>query len=299
MNKTTFARRQIYLMNMKHIPLKSNLILVALSTLVFFSQQATAQFEFKFASEEEAQFYYNMGKRTAKQTWWFFDYRLKNHENTDYRYFRVYLEAYNLWVKDIKSIDGGRYEGVVDTELPYDQGTDVSKPIRFEGIEVDDWMIADDYYLRGGFTIRIKSFEERKLFMQKGQFRTACSATNDDFFNLSKTRSEGHEAGSEEFIQRFNGKHLAFRDSLVAHAYFNEYALKLGINGCVSIRFNVLPSGKIENIKIIQSPGGGLSEILKRALTEVSYLIPPDEFQTEPLIVTIPYCFKMELGQFK
>lgn len=278
------------------MPLKLTVVFAA---FILFSQQATAQSEFEFASEEEAQYYYDMGKRTAKQTWWFFDYRLKNHENTDYRYFRVYLESYNLWVKDIKSIDGGKYEGIVDTELPYEEGTDVSKPIHFEGIEIDDWMVVDDYYLRGGFTVRIKSFEERKLYMKKGQFRTTCSATNDDFFNLSETRSRGHEAGSGEFIQRFNGKYPIFRDSLVAHAYFNEYAKKLGINGCVSIRFDVLPDGKIKNIKIIQSPGGGLSDILKRALTEVSYLIPPDEFQKEPLTVTIPFCFKMELGRFK
>ncbi len=271
---------------------------ILLYAFILFTTQALGQSDFEFASEEEYQYLHDMGKRTAKQSWWFFEERLTNNE-PEYKYFRVFLEFQNVWLKDIKKISDDTFVGTIDPELPYDAAMDLSQPFKFDKAEVDDWMLVDDYYMLGGFTVRIKPFEERKKYMKAGQFRTNCSATNDDFRILSAKKAKVSLETSIFLDSFYKGGTRAFFDSLSSNLYFNDYSLKLGIHGCVILECGVTPEGTISYIKTIQSPGGGLSDIAKNALNAVASGFIPEKERKEVIILQIPICFKLELGRYK
>lgn len=216
-----------------------------------------------------------MGKRTAKQTWWFFEHRLIDNE-PQYKYFRVFFEQKNVWLKDIKKLSAGHFEGIIDTDLPHDNSFNNEYKLEFGPREIDDWLMVDDYYLVGGFTVRILPFELRNSFMKKGQYRTTGAAVNNDFIELSHIIVTEKAEILVSLDSLFLTGEQGFKDSLSMNIKYTNYARELGIEGWVHVVFEIDKNGVMQNLTVIRGIGGGLNDNIKELLWRLKdYWLPP------------------------
>ncbi len=246
------------------------------SFLLFVTLHSSAQTD--FSKEEQLEYMKQMGSRTAKQTWWFFDKRLK--EPLKYTFQHVYIEFIGVYVKDIKQLPSGKYQGLVDLDLPHDPSfSETNQEIKFDSAEIDDWFMVDDTYLVGGFWLRLMHFDDLKTFKRKGKFSIPFQSINEDFIKSSKMTSsmdydydsdddEGYRMNIQEL---FPGGDKGFQDSIQSRLTYPEYAYYMGIEGYVTIQFTLLVDyGVIENLKVIRGVGAGLSDVAKTAFRQTS-----------------------------
>lgn len=214
-----------------------------------------------------------MGSRTAKQTWWFFDKRLK--EPLEYRFLHVFIESKNVFIKDIKHLPTGYYQGLVDLDLPHDEIYDEpNQVIQFDSIEVDDWFMVEDVYLIGGFLFRLQDFEYQRSIMKIGNFKLLRSAINEDFIASSRIL-EGTIKIERTEQDLFQGGQKAFLDSLSNHLHYSSFAKHMRLEGWVTLQFTIGKQGGISRIKVVRGIGGGLSDIAKNTLYDLSpYWLP-------------------------
>ncbi len=257
---------QIYVKTQRIYPMKHFICCILL--LAAFASNAQSD----LSKEEQLEYMKQMGSRTAKQTWWFFNQRLK--EPLSYTYQHVYIEFLNVYVKDIKQLPSGKYQGVVDLELPHDQSfNETNQDIKFDSAEIDDWFMVDDTYLVGGFLLRIMQFDDLKPFKKKGRFSIPFQSINEDFIKSSKMYSDLSYDGDEpvNVQELFPGGNKGFHDSVQAYLYYPDYAHYMGIEGFVTVEFTLLVDhGIIENIKVIRGVGAGLNDIAKNAFRQTA-----------------------------
>lgn len=263
--------------------------LIIYSFLLFATLNSSAQPD--FSKEEQLEYMKQMGSRTAKQTWWFFDQRLK--EPLDYTFQHVYIEFIGVYIKDIKQLPSGKYHGLVDLDLPHDPSfSETNQEIKFDSAEIDDWFMVDDTYLIGGFGLRLMDFNDLKTFKKKGKFSIPFQSINEDFIKSSKmTGSLDYDYGSEDdedqrinLQELFPGGDKGFHDSIQSRLNYPEYAHYMGIEGYVTIQFTLLVDyGVIENLKVIRGVGAGLSDVAKSAFRQTSRYWKPTTNQKNKL----------------
>jgi hypothetical protein len=254
---------------------------------------------------EDLDFMKQMSSRTAKQTWWFFDKRLK--EPLHYNYLHVYLEFQNVYLKDIKQLPSGKYLGVVDLELPHDPAFDASNlNVKFDSTEIDDWFMVEDVYLIGGFQIRLLPFQELQLMMKKGKFKIPHQSVNEDFIAISELNKAPLD--DNDNIIWVTGTHVqdlfpggidGFKDSVGNNLVYTEYAHYMGIEGFVTAQFSILKNGGISNIKILRGVGGGLSDTAKNTLNKLGQYWKPFPTEYYPKELTMIYTIRFYFRDYE
>lgn len=268
-------------------------LIVLLLSLVFAFNSYAQKFDF---DEEQLEYLQEVGKLTANQTWWFFEHRLKE-PLPEYRFHHVYLPFQDVWVKDIKQLPKGRFVGVIDLNLPHGTGVEMlNDSIRFHPNDVGDWIIVDDYYLLGGFTLWYRSFEELKQYRKLGQFRVKGFCINRDFVELSNLEEETSPKAIREDNRMLNlyfqGGAQAFIDSMKAKVNYPDYAVLLGIEGYVTLRFKLNGNGELEDMVVLRGIGCGLHEEFMLAVKELQPLFFADPDKKD-VYFTIPYHFQL------
>jgi TonB family protein len=272
--------------------MKIRLFLVLLHlAVVFDSYSQMPDFD-----EEQIEYLHEVGKLTASQTWWFFEHRLKE-PLPEYRFHHVYLPFQDVWVKDIKPLPKGRFVGVIDLDLPHGKGVEMLKDsIRFQPGDVGDWIIVDDYYLLGGFTLWYRSFTELKPYRKLGQFRMKGFCVNRDFVELSELKEEtskdAYQRNGLLLQQHFIGGAKTFYDSIHAKTEYPDYAVLIGIEGYVTLRFKLNGDGELEDFAILRGIGCGLHEEFIVAVKSLEHLFVPDPDKKD-VYITIPFHFRL------
>ncbi len=242
---------------------------------------------FRFESEEHRIYYHEMGKRTAKQTWWFFEHRLGNNL-PQYTYFRVFFEQKNVWLKDIEKISEDRFQGIVDTELPHDSSFKKGCKFEFIAREIDDWLMVDDYNLVGGFTVRILPFALRKSYMNKGEYRIIGAAINNDFIELSRIIPSEKEEMSYTLDELFLTGEQGFKDSLAKNLKYTNYAIDLGIEGWIHVVLEIDKNSVMQKLTIMRGIGGGLNDSVKELMWQLKdYWISPKLDGHTPQVISL------------
>lgn len=246
---------------------------------------------------EDLEYAKQLCSRTAKQTWWFFDKRLK--EPQAYRYQHVYIEFQNIYIKDIQQLPSGKYKGIVNLDLPHDSAfTESNREITFDSMEIDDWFMVEDVYLIGGFGVRIMPFEERQLILRKGRCKLPQQCINDDFIESSKMppSADNIKLSEEQLNKIFQGGQKAFLESLRKKLYFTEFSMMMGLEGWVTLQFNIEEDGSLSKVKVLRGIGGGLNDIARNILFDLKdYFLPHKATDfPEPLTFTLPIRFRYD-----
>jgi TonB family protein len=239
-----------------------------------------------------AQNYSEIARLTVQQTWWYFDLRVDNPQ-PDQRYFRVLLNE-NIWLKDIRKNGNGTYTGYPDREISRDIDKGIDS-VSFTAKQVADWLLVDEGTLVGGFLLREPGNEDKKYVKRKGHFRIArYRAVSADFIRSSKFEGQGERNDTmATYIlnTRYNGGARGFYKSLSKQLTYPEYARLNGIEGYTYIRFTVKGSGKVSDISIVRSVGGGTLEEVNRVMHLMTDWIAKEDEET--LLLTLPACFKL------
>jgi hypothetical protein len=259
-------------------------IVLILSTLVLAPVPGLSQ-ELTPGQKEELSL---ISRMTAKQTWWFFDLRLK-HPLYRYHDFMVFLPVQAVWVKNITQQSSGNYTGSVATLAGQDHAA-TEPAVSFDSTEIDDWLFVDDDLIIGGFNARLQGLEDI-LRMQRavnGYFRN--EAINQDFIDESRVTPFCSESLPDyDLSNRFPGGDEGFSSYLSSHITYPYYAQYLGIQGQTTCRFLVLPSGEVSRILVVRSIGAGTSEQAKRTIGEMPVWLKADR----PCWYTVPLSFKL------
>lgn len=269
-------------------PMKSPFLALLLSLSCLFPV-AAQQYD-----QEELEYLRAIGERTASQTWWFFEHRLRQ-PLPEYRFHHVYLPFQDVWVKDVSPIGKGRFVGVIDMELPHGAGVELlNDSIRFHPRDIGDWIIVEEYYLLGGFTLWYKGFEQLKPYRKLGQFRLNAFCINDDFVKLSHLENSQEKLEEVALLTNlyFQGGYAAFVDSLKQRIVYPDYAVLLGIEGDVNMQFKLTGSGEIKDIIAVRGIGCGLHEEFRDAIQELQpYFTAPEDGRD--VVITLPFHFRI------
>jgi TonB family protein len=245
--------------------------------------------------DENTELMQQIGIRTARQTWWFFDKRLKTP--IDYAFQHVYIKRLDVYIQNIRKLPDGKYTGIVNLNLPHNIiFTENNQEITFDSAEIDDWFMVQDTYLVGGFYLRTLPFAEKQQVKKEGYFNYGAIVINDDFIEStfdslpSKTM-----AWPEEDHSYFIGGQKALLDSLQQKLYYSNYARLMGIEGRVLVNFTIKKDGGLSHVKVIRGVGGGLNDIARDMIYELSSCFRPPFVDGEPIdfTFTLPIVFKL------
>lgn len=242
---------------------------------------------------DELEYMRQMSSRTAKQTWWFFDKRLK--EPLLYTYQHIYLDFQHVYIRDIKQLSSGKYTGKVDLALPHDEAFNESnQELVFDSAEVDDWFMVDEEgYLLGGFWVRLAEYEIQQAIRKNGKCQLPHQSVNEDFIKSSQVT--WREPGTNNFNPNdvFPGGEKGLKDSLHYNLEHPDYAHYMAIEGYVTVRFEIDEKGTMTKISVVRGVGGGLNESAKKAFRNLSPYWKPLYYDgiPEPYVVVFPIRF--------
>ena len=133
-----------------------------------------------------------------------------------------------------------------------------------DSIDVEDWLCLAEKTLYGAFVLRETNWKQAKQIAQKFECLLYQNfISSQDFFDESKVSRHGEEEdtiGLYTLRERYPNGINGFYNYVSSNIQYPDYARVRGLEGYTYVSFDLLPSGKIENIKILKSIGGSTQE---------------------------------------
>lgn len=95
-----------------------------------------------------------------------------------------------------------------------------------------------------------------------------------------------------EFEFPFDGGSEGFSDYFSNNLFYPQYARKLGIEGWVTLKITIEPSGAIQSVKTIRGVGGGLNDVAKDVVWKSQNKWLPINYEATR-IFNLPVRFKL------
>jgi hypothetical protein len=241
-----------------------------------------------------AQSWDEIASTTARQTWWYFSYRLVN-PLPEQHHFRVYLEEKGAWLKDISQLPNGKYRGIADTLML--QGK--ADTLEFDSSEIDDWMLMTNKILVGGFLIRAQGISKWEKAQSALRFKMITAAVSEDFIresNLFKNDSGNADIHYADSLlkARFKGGTKGFYGSIQNNIRYPDFARKTAIEGYTSISFVLNGDGSISEYKILRGIGGGTHEEVTRVFEMLFSNWKAAPNGADAVWLRLPFAFRLQ-----
>lgn len=238
-----------------------------------------------------------MATQTARETWWYFNSVINQPTKSQYGFSVKLING--SWLTGVKLLNTDEYHGVTLS----DSGLTNHYVSFSDSSDILDWAFVDRKYLIGGFSFRLDyaPTPDRKMLCSfLGANFVFAEAVNKDFMTKSKWDLEAMgienneksqiERGLEKkdlFSSRFKGGMDAFYRFLNDHIIYPPFAYKIGLEGYTYVQFDFLPSGKIDNVIVLQSIGAGSREMSEAVIRKLPPLKPRKRASVETILLPI------------
>lgn len=164
---------------------------------------------------------------------------------------------------------------------------------KIDSADVSDWLYIENNRAFGAFVLRETNWKTFKKIAKTYHSKPYKWLVSTDFITESKLKTTLKEDSMADYIlrTRYPGGIEGFYTFAGSHIQYPEYARMRGLEGYTYVAFEVLPSGNIENIKIIRSIGGATQESALNMYKKMPVWKRSDTDETIKLI--LPVAFKL------